>query len=182
MTTSITLVKNYKKPFVANPQQEYVNAIMKNHTYQTKLTWTGNLGSGTESYRKYSRDHSIIVGDKPEILSSSDPSFRGDPNRYNPEELFLASLSSCHMLWFLHLASVQKIIVTAYEDHAEGTMVEEADGSGRFTKVVLKPLVTIEGKAPTAEIEAIHHEANKKCFIANSCNFPIIHKATLQLA
>ena len=155
---------------------------MKNHTYQTNLVWTGNLGSGTSSYREYSRDHTIQVGDKPFILSSSDPSFRGDPDRYNPEELFLASLSACHMLWFLHLASVYKIVVIAYEDKAVGTMLEEADGSGKFTEVILKPVVTIQGKASEAAIESIHHEANKKCFIANSCNFPVRHESILRFS
>ena len=153
--------------------------ILKKHYYQTNLTWTGNLGEGTSSYRTYSRNHVITAADKGEILSSSDPSFRGDPSRYNPEELFVASLSACHMLWFLHLCSSHKIIVTAYTDAAEGTMEEQSDGSGRFLEVVLKPKIMIEGMVDDTLIDRLHHEANHKCFIANSCNFPVRHSATV---
>ena len=152
---------------------------MKTHHYVTNLTWTGNQGVGTSSYRSYSRNHVITAGDKKEILASSDPSFRGDPSRYNPEELFLASLSACHMLWFLHLCSVAKIMVTKYQDRAEGTMLEESDGSGRFAEVVLKPNISIEGNYDPQRVEELHREANKKCFIANSCNFPVRHQATI---
>ncbi len=153
---------------------------MKKHIYHTKLKWTGNLGEGTTTYRKYSRDHIITAGGKEHILASSDPSFRGDPTRYNPEELFLASLSACHMLWFLHLCATARIVVTHYRDAAEGTMIEETDGSGRFTEVILKPVVTLKGDIDPSTLSEIHHEANQKCFIANSCNFPIRHQATIE--
>ncbi len=155
---------------------------MKSHNYQATITWTGNTGSGTSSYRHYERSHTIQVEGKPIIDSSSDPSFRGDRSKYNPEELFLASLSSCHMLWFLHLCSVEGIIVTGYKDEASGIMTEEKDGRGKFTSVTLHPLVTVLEERMRAKLDSIHHEANKKCFIANSCNFPILHQAQSRVA
>ena len=144
---------------------------MPSHYYKTSLTWTGNTGAGTQTYNSYSRNHATTVEGKPTIPGSSDPSFRGDGTRYNPEELLVASLSSCHMLWFLHLCSTVGIIVTAYEDNATGTMEEDADGSGRFKEVVLHPVVTITDAARIPELEQLHHEAHQKCFIANSVNF-----------
>ncbi len=150
---------------------------MQKHHYATTIIWTGNLGEGTANYRAYSRDHQIEIEGKPTILASSDPSFRGDSGRHNPEELFVASISGCHMLWFLHLCTTQKITVTAYEDQAEGIMEESEDGSGRFTKVTLNPIVTISGSYDNELLNRIHAEAHRKCFIANSCNFPILHKA-----
>jgi organic hydroperoxide reductase OsmC/OhrA len=145
---------------------------MKEHRYTTHVRWTGNIGDGTSSYRGYSRDHVISADGKPEIACSSDPNFRGDPSRYNPEDLLVASLSTCHMLWYLHLCAVNKIAVTAYEDHAEGTMSERSDGSGEFVRVVLKPRVTISSGDRERAL-ALHHEAHKFCFIANSVRFPV---------
>lgn len=150
---------------------------MKNHHYNARITWTGNKGSGTSGYRDYERSHTVQVGDKPIIETSSDPGFRGDPQKYNPEELFLASLSSCHMLWFLHLCSENGVIVVNYQDEATGIMQEEPDGSGRFTEVTLKPIVTVTKERMISILDSLHSEANKKCFIANSCNFPVKHES-----
>lgn len=149
---------------------------MKEHHYKVKMEWTGNQGQGTQSYRTYSRDHLISADGKAvQIPASSDPSFRGDPSRYNPEELFLASLSACHMLWFLHLCSVNKIIVTEYLDQATGIMEEAKDGSGCFREVTLQPKIRVEKAEMIEPSITLHHEANKMCFIANSCNFPVKH-------
>jgi organic hydroperoxide reductase OsmC/OhrA len=148
---------------------------VKQHLYQAKITWRGNLGSGTSGYRDYSRDHEIEVNDKVVIKASSDPSFRGNPDLHNPEEMFLSSLSSCHMLWFLHLCSAEGVIVTEYQDEAKGVMEEEKDGRGRFTKVTLSPRVTVKEERMAAKVDSIHSKANQMCFIANSCNFPIKH-------
>ena len=149
---------------------------MKEHHYTIKMEWTGNQGQGTLNYRSYSRDHVISEEGKTQhILGSSDPSFRGDKVRYNPEELFLSSLSSCHMLWFLHLCSVNKIVVVDYVDHPNGIMVESKDGSGYFKSVTLHPKVTITDEDQIEQANKLHHQANKMCFIANSCNFPIEH-------
>jgi Predicted redox protein, regulator of disulfide bond formation len=142
------------------------------HRYRVEMTWTGNLGSGTQSYRGYSRDHEIRIPGKPMIAGSSDPAFRGDAARHNPEELLLAALSSCHMLAYLHLAAVAGIAVTAYHDAAEGMMETDADG-GRFVEAVLRPTVTISAASDPQNARALHHDAHHACFIANSVNFPV---------
>ena len=144
------------------------------HRYSVTVTWRGNLGSGTSGYRAYARDNEIAADAKPPINGSSDPAFRGDRTRWNPEELLLASLSSCHQLWYLHLAADAGIIVTDYVDQAEGVMAEDADGSGRFISVVLHPAVTVAAGTDIERAKALHHTAHEKCFIANSVNFPVM--------
>jgi len=149
---------------------------MKNHNYQIQTIWTGNQGKGTLDYKAYNRSHTISAKDKySEILSSSDPSFRGDKTRYNPEELFLSSISSCHMLWYLHLCSTHNITVIDYSDNATGTMQESKNGSGQFTEVTLHPIATILEEEHIEKAKELHNEANKMCFIANSVNFKIRH-------
>lgn len=152
---------------------------MSIHTYTTEVIWTGNSGDGTKDYHSYSRDHQIKSKDKPGIPGSSDPAFMGDPSKYNPEELFLASLSSCHMLWYLHLCSDNNVTVVSYRDKPEGTMRTEKSGGGCFEVVVLKPHVTITEPVQTELARELHQEAGKKCFIANSCNFPVKHKPSI---
>src|ERR1700761_234482 len=149
---------------------------MKEHHYKATISWVGNQGTGTSNYRAYSRNHDIAVEGKPIIPSSSDPSFRGDPTRYNPEELLVSSLSGCHMLWYLHLCSVNGVVVVDYQDEATGTMEETADGSGHFKEVTLYPVVTVATEEMVKKAYSLHQEASKLCFIANSCNFPIHHK------
>jgi organic hydroperoxide reductase OsmC/OhrA len=118
-----------------------------------------------------------VEGKQP-IAGSSDPSFRGDKTKYNPEEMFLASLSSCHMLWFLHFCSEASVIVLEYTDAATGTMTESDDGNGRFSEVVLHPRVRVKDSGMLGKIESLHEKANSFCFIANSCNFPVKHEAS----
>lgn len=154
----------------------------KLHHYTSRLVWTGNKGEGTASYKAYDRDHVLSVNNKPEIPGSSDPSFRGNPERYNPEELLVASLSSCHMLWYLHLCSVNNIVVVDYRDQAEGMMMERPDGSGYFKEVTLRPVVTITDASHVERARALHHEANKLCFIASSMNFPVQHEPEFRIA
>ena len=149
---------------------------MKTHHYQTKVVWTGNEGSGTSSYKAYNRNHTIsVTGKSAPILGSSDPAFRGDKTRYNPEEMLLASLSACHLLWYLHLCSIHDVVVIEYIDQATGVMEETENGSGRFTEVVLHPSITVEKENMIAKAITLHHEANQMCFIANSCNFSVKH-------
>jgi organic hydroperoxide reductase OsmC/OhrA len=155
---------------------------MKEHSYKVNMRWTGNDGQGTQTYRAYRRDHVIRTEGKPEIAGSSDPSFRGDPARYNPEELLVAALSSCHMLSYLHMCAVNGVVVTAYEDTASGTMQERPDGSGVFTRVVLHPRVTITAASDPARARALHHDAHEKCFIANSVNFPVDQEPEIVVA
>ena len=155
---------------------------MKQHTYNLQLEWTGNDGEGTSNYKSYRRDHSIVCEGKPEIPASSDPSFRGDRSRYNPEELLVASLSSCHMLWYLHLCAVNKVTVLEYRDAAVGTMEERPNGSGAFVRVLLRPAVTIRHGDDLAKAMSLHHEAHHMCFIANSVNFPVEVEAEIREA
>ncbi len=145
---------------------------MKHHDYHVRITWTGNNGEGTRTYSSYRRDHILESEGKAPVLASSDPHFRGDPTRYNPEELLVASLSSCHMLWYLHLCAVKGIVVTEYVDSACGVMEEGPDGSGKFVRVVLKPAVKISSGDRDKAL-GLHHDANRMCFIANSVNFPV---------
>lgn len=144
---------------------------MASHRYVTQVEWSG---AGTTDYRGYSRDHLVSApGKGAAIAASSDSAFRGDAARWNPEELLVDSLSSCHMLWFLHLAGAAGIVVTGYRDAAEGVMVEEADGGGRFERVVLRPLVAYVDPADRARGDALHEAAHAQCFIARSVAFPV---------
>ncbi len=149
------------------------------HSYSLTVRWTGNNGQGTNDYRSYERSHTVLVDGKPDILCSSDPAFRGDKNRHNPEELFLTSIASCHMLWYLHFCAEAGVVVVDYWDNAKGTMQESETGSGRFTEVTLHPVVTVSDKAMIETASQLHKKANEFCFIANSCNFPIRHHPTI---
>lgn len=151
---------------------------MKNHHYTITVEWTGNQGSGTSGYREYERSHRISAENKAVIEASSDPAFRGDRLKYNPEEMLLSSLSSCHMLWYLHFCSEAGIIVTKYTDEATGIMEETANGSGRFTEATLHPKVTVAEESMVEKAEQLHHKANQYCFIGNSVNFPVKHIPT----
>ena len=145
---------------------------MKQHTYEVLVNWTGNEGEGTKTYKGYRRDHMIACEGKPQIQGSSDPGFRGDRSRYNPEELLVASLSSCHMLWYLHLCSVNHVTVLDYRDSASGVL-EEGDGAGEFVRVTLKPTVKVSTGDDRARASALHNEAHRLCFIARSVRFPV---------
>ena len=145
----------------------------RTHRYTVNLVWTGNRGEGTAGYRTYSREHRLSAQGKPTIAGSADPAFRGDAARWNPEELLLASLSACHQLWYLHLCAEAGVVVTAYEDAAEGEMQEAADGGGAFTRAVLKPRVTVAPGSDVSTALALHHQAHGKCFIARSVTFPV---------
>ena len=147
----------------------------KNHTYTATVTWTGNRGEGTRSYRGYGREHDIACPGKPVLRGSADPAYRGDAARHNPEDMLVAALSACHMLWYLHLCASAGVVVTAYEDRAEGTMRTHADGAGEFTIVTLRPRVTIAGESDPATAERLHEKANAMCFVARSVNFPVAH-------
>ncbi len=144
---------------------------MKEHTYHTNLQWTGNTGKGTETYRGYERSHQVSVEGKQIIEASSDPSFRGDKTKYNPEEMFVASLSSCHMLWFLHLCSDASIIVLEYSDAAVGKMIESDDGNGRFSEVILYPRVKVKEEWMMEKTKRFTKKQMHFAYIANSMQF-----------
>ncbi|MBU4537782.1 MAG: OsmC family protein [Weeksellaceae bacterium] len=148
---------------------------MKNHHFKSKIIWTGNTGESTKNYRSYERTYIISVDGKADINGSSDPAFLGNPLLYNPEDLLLASVSSCHLLWYLHLCSVSKIQVLEYVDFAEGTMIENENGSGKFTGIVLKPKIIVAEKEMIEKATELHQKATEYCFIANSLNFEVKH-------
>ncbi len=156
--------------------------MSKQHIYNLTTKWTGNTGTGTSAYKAYERAHEIWKDGKPEILLSSDPSFRGDKTRYNPEELLIASLSSCHMLWYLHLCSEAGVVVTDYIDHATGNMKETEEGSGYFTEVTLYPEVTVLDISMINAANTLHQKAHSFCFIAKSVNFPVRHRPVCRVA
>ncbi len=142
------------------------------HHYRVDVEWTGNRGSGTDGYRNYDRDHVIRIDGKPVIDASADPTFHGDAARHNPEDMLLSALSACHMLSYLHMATVAGVVVTAYSDAAEGSMVTEGD-AGRFDEVVLHPVVTISAASDPVKATTAHDDAHHACFIANSVNFQV---------
>jgi organic hydroperoxide reductase OsmC/OhrA len=148
-------------------------AAEREHTYRLQVVWSGNLGQGTSGYKVYERAHEITGAGKPVILGSSDPAFRGDSARYNPEEFLVGSLSACHMLSYLHLCAEAGVVVVGYQDHPVGVMVEIASGSGRFKAVTLKPVVRLAPGSDAAKASALHERAHAMCFIANSVNFPV---------
>jgi organic hydroperoxide reductase OsmC/OhrA len=146
------------------------------HQYRLSLKWVGSHGAGPVSYSTYSRAH-VISGDgkSASIEGSSDPSFRGEPDRYNPEELLVAALSACHMLWMLHLCADARIVVLGYTDAPVGTMIEYEDGSGEFTSVTLQPHLILQDLRRKDELPQLHTRAHSLCFIARSVNFPVTH-------
>lgn len=144
------------------------------HRYQVQTLWTGNRGQGTAHYRAYGRDHELSApGKQAPIPGSSDPVFRGDPARYNPEELLVGALSACHMLWVLHLCAEAGITITDYRDEPLGVVTENADGSGEFSEVTLRPVMKITNAAQVSDAKALHHRAHEVCAIARSVNFPV---------
>jgi organic hydroperoxide reductase OsmC/OhrA len=147
------------------------------HQYEVSVTWTGDRGTGTSGYRDYGREHEVTADGPAALAGSSDPVFRGDRTRWNPEQLLVAAASQCHMLWYLHLCADAGVVVVAYVDDAVGSM----DGT-RFTEVVLRPRVTVTSADMVAAASALHADAHTRCYIANSVNFPIRHSPTVEVA
>lgn len=151
------------------------------HRYEVTVQWTGDTGSGTSSYGGYRRDHEVHRDGKPVIPGSADPAFRGDATRWNPEELLVASVAQCHMLWYLHLCADRGVVVTGYTDTPVGTMVMDATGGGgQFSEVLLRPAVTVADASTTAAARALHGEVSALCFIARSVSFPVRHEPTVR--
>ena len=146
------------------------------HRYALTVTWTGNTGDGTATYRGYRRTHTVTADGPPELLGSADRTFHGDRERWNPEQLLLASLAQCHMLSYLHVCVDAGVVVTHYVDRATGSMRTETDGGGRFTEVVLHPAVTVADDTMVEAAGEAHHRAHKLCFISNSVNFRVRHE------
>ena len=152
------------------------------HEYTARLVWDGNQGEGTADYATYGRQYRVLVTGKPDLAGSADPVFRGEADKLNPEDLFLASISACHMLSYLALCARKRVVVLAYEDEAHGRMTTAANGGGKFEEVTLHPSVTIAGEENAALALQLHDTAHELCFIANSCSVPIRHKPTVRVA
>lgn len=156
--------------------------MAESHGYDVSIEWTGNLGTGTDTYRTFSRAHEILAGGKQPIAASADPAFRGDPERWNPEELLVATVAQCHMLWFLHLSANAGVIVVDYSDDAHGVMtMDERGGGGQLTEVTLRPQVTVTDTSMIEAANALHGKIHEVCFIARSVNFPIHHQPHAQV-
>ena len=153
----------------------------KPHRYQLTLAWEGNSGTGTSDYATYGRQYRVTIVGKPDLVGSADPLFRGDAALHNPEDLLVASLSSCHMLSYLALCARSRIAVLAYQDNAEGTLVFRADGGGSFQEVMLRPHVLVAAGTDLARATALHEKAGEQCFIAASCNFPVRHEPVVKI-
>lgn len=151
----------------------------RDHTYAARVVWEGNTGEGTASYSSYGRDYRVQVSGKRDLEGSADPAFRGDAARHNPEDMFLAAVAACHMLFYLALCARSGIRVVAYEDDARATMKLNPDGGGRFEEVTLHPSVVVDADADLALAERLHETAHERCFVANSCLVPIRHHATV---
>lgn len=144
------------------------------HEYAVKVSWTGNLGSGTTGYKHYSRDFAMEAEGKPAIAGTADTAFHGTPGRWNPEEMLVGALAACHKLSYLHLCAVNGVVVLSYVDHAEGTMRFDASTSGgRFERVVLRPEVTISAESDATIARTLHEQAHAICFVASSVNFAV---------
>jgi organic hydroperoxide reductase OsmC/OhrA len=152
------------------------------HGYDVEVTWTGNTGEGTSTYRGYRRDHTVRSAGLPDVLGSADRTFHGDASRWNPELLLLAALSQCHLLSYLHVCVDAGVVVEAYVDRATGSMRSDPDGSGRFTQVVLRPEVVIADAGMLDAATRAHERAHELCFIANSVNFPVLHQPLVTAA
>ena len=155
--------------------------MARQHHYSTVVTWTGNRGTGTSGYRDYDRDHEVSTDGPAPIAGSSDPAFRGDKTRWNPEALLLVALSQCHMLGYLHACADTGVIVTGYVDRADAVMTEDA-GTGHFTEAVLRPEVTVASPDMIETANRLHDVAHRNCFIANSVNFPVRHEPSVTVA
>jgi len=147
------------------------------HNYKLFLKWDGNRGNGTADYKSYDRTYTVQIENKEVLYGSADPAFRGDKTKYNPEDMLLAALSSCHMMSYLHVCAVGGVVVLDYSDNAVGEMITTSDGAGHFTSVALHPMVVVAEESMIEKANSYHEKANKLCFIANSVNFPVIHKA-----
>lgn len=151
------------------------------HHYSVEIEWLGNRGTGTSGYREYGRQLVVRAEGKHDLQASADRTFHGDTDRWNPEELLVAALAQCHMLSYLHIAVRDGVVVTDYTDRPEGTMRQEGLG-GRFTEVVLHPVVTVADESMEDRARAAHADAAAACFIANSVNFPVLHEPTIVVA
>ena len=151
---------------------------MAEHDYTARVVWTGNRGQGTVSYKAYDRTWNVETPGKPVVQCSNDPLLGGDPTLHNPEDMLIAALSACHMLWYLHLASDAGIAVQSYSDDPKAVGETDKTGASRFLHATLRPQITVPVGTDLARADAIHHQIHKTCFIARSVNFPVDYDAS----
>jgi organic hydroperoxide reductase OsmC/OhrA len=151
------------------------------HKYSTRIIWEGNLGEGTSGYASYGREYRVVIAGKPDLIGTADPAFHGAQDKHNPEELFLTSVSACHMLFYLSLCARKGVEIVAYADEATGTLCIDGNGGGRFDEITLQPRITIARAEDALVAASLHNQARELCFIANSCSVPIRHVATVQV-
>ncbi|MGQ7846826.1 OsmC family protein [Granulosicoccus sp. 3-233] len=154
----------------------------RQHDYTARIEWTGNTGQGTSSYHAYQRSWDISTPGKPTVHCSNDPLLGGDPDRHNPEDLLLTTVSACHMLWYLHLASNQGIVVQGYVDNPVGVGETSPNGAGRFLSATLHPRIRLSAGSDCQQADAVHGLIHQYCFIARSLNFPVHVDASYELA
>lgn len=143
------------------------------HTYKLTAVWTGNQGDGTKNIRTYDRSHTVSIPGKPELFLTTDNPAVGDKSKLNPEDLLVSAISSCHMLSYLYVCSLEGIVITAYTDYATGTMIELASGGGSFKEVTLNPTCYVADESMVEKAIELHHKAHEICYIANSVNFEV---------
>jgi organic hydroperoxide reductase OsmC/OhrA len=152
------------------------------HNYKLTTEWTGNTGEGTKNVRTYDRSHTVSIQGKPELFLTTDNPAVGDKSKLNPEDLLVSAISSCHMLSYLYLCSLEGIVVTAYTDNASGTMIENATGGGSFKEVTLNPIFYVSDESMVEKAIELHHKAHEICYIANSVNFDVKFSPTCLVA
>jgi len=153
----------------------------KMSVFTSAIEWTGNTGTGTSGYRDYTRNWSVVTDGKPPVACSNDPDLGGDPSLHNPEDLLLSALASCHMLWYLHMASDAGVVVQAYRDTPEGVGETLPRGAGRFLSAQLNPVITVDAGTDIGLATQIHGRIHEVCFIARSVNFPVTIKPKFRL-
>lgn len=152
---------------------------MKEFSYSATVEWMGNDGSGT-STKTFGRDNELSTPNKPTIIGSAPSEFGGDGANWAPEDLFVAAISQCHMLTYLFLCFRAGIVVESYTDTAVGTLAIEGASGGHFSKVELRPAVTISAGDPRAA-DALHASASASCFVGNSVSCDVTVAGTVQL-
>lgn len=173
----------YLQKYILSARNSIKTFMMeRHHNYKLSLKWNGNNGTGTSDYKAYGRAYTIQIDDKNDLEGSSDPTFRGDKTKHNPEDMLVAALSSCHMLSYLHVCTVGGVVVVDYTDQATGLMETASDGSGRFIEVVLNPIVIVADASMIEKANEFHKKASELCFIANSVNFPVKHIPVAKVA
>ncbi|MGB7285611.1 MAG: OsmC family protein [Salaquimonas sp.] len=156
-------------------------ALSKSHIYEAVIEWTGNSGTGTSAYKAYERTWDLSSNGKPIVNCSNDPVLGGDASKYNPEDLFLSAIASCHMLWYLHLCSEAGVVVQTYRDEPQGIGEMEPSGKGRFTSVTLRPIIGITKGSDLEKAYTLHNEIHQYCFIARSVNFPVNYEPQITI-